>query len=604
MGSLISDWLDERTGFRAALDRYRNRILPRGPSWWYTSASCLFWLLVIEAVTGVLLMLSFSPSMPAAWASVRFIESTPAGSFIRGVHYWTAQAMIVLFIVHMARVIATAAFRAPRELVWITGLLLFPLLLIWAITGNPLAGGQRGLAQIEVESRIIGATPLAGEQLRRLLLGGDRVGNLTLTHLYTLHCVVLPAVVLFLLAIHISQVYRHGLAPTGILKASGRPAPYWPPQTARNLTALLVLVGVIAYCAAYLGAPRDVPADPELDHIPRPEWYFLALFELRRHFAGDSEVIATLVIPGVTLLFLLALPFLDRVCRRPVSVALRALVVCGGLAAWGILTYLPWARDRQDAEFLAARQRERQLADRAYLLAEQFGVPPEGALGVLRKDPKTWGPVLFRKHCAACHSHTDDQGSGIAAKEPSAPNLWRFGSSDWIAGLLDPERVADPDYFGNTNKRMGDMVETVRSYFDGLAEDERREVEAQLRQVAVALAAEAGRPDESLSMEDVRRGRALMVEEFACTDCHRLHDEGELGTAPDLTGYGSEEWIEQFIADPGQERFYGENNDRMPAFAAQPCDAADNVLTRAEIELLARWLRHDWYEPQAPVTSR
>ncbi|RMG32737.1 MAG: hypothetical protein D6725_17090 [Planctomycetota bacterium] len=602
MFSRIANWLDDRTGYRRFIRNYRERVLPRGPSWWYTSASCLFWLLVIEAITGVLLMLSYSPSLSSAWASVRFIEGTPGGAFIRGLHYWVAQALVVLFLVHMTRVVATAAFRAPRELVWITGLLLFPCVLVWAISGNPLSGGQRGLAQIEVESRIIGSTPLIGEHLRRLLLGGDAVGNLTLTHLYTLHCVVIPAGVLLLLSIHISQVYRHGLAPTGIFKRTGRPTPYWPHQTTRNLIALAILVAGLSYAAARWGAPRDVPADPELEHVPRPEWYFLALFELRRHFSGDSEIIATLVIPAAALFFLLALPFLDRVCPRRVSVALRTFIVLGGLGAWGVLTYLPWSRDRHDAAFLAARAEERRLAERAYLLASAFGVPPEGGAAVLRNDPKTWGPILFRRHCAACHPCTDAAGRGIAAEERSAPNLWEFGSAAWIAGLLDPERIAGPDYFGGTNKRAGDMVETVRSYFDGLEEQERRDVQEKLRLVAAALAAEAGRPGETLSAEDVRRGRSLMVEEFACTDCHRFHDEGELGSAPDLTGYASQAWIEEFVADPERERFYGDNNDRMPAFAAAPCDAAENTLKRSEIRIIARWLRGDWYEANEPAS--
>ena len=99
------NWLDARTDYRALLLPLRRRVLPNGPSWWFTSASCLLWVFVIQLVTGLLLMTTYSPSTTSAWASVHYIEQSPSGAFVRGLHYFASNALIVLFVVHVARVL-------------------------------------------------------------------------------------------------------------------------------------------------------------------------------------------------------------------------------------------------------------------------------------------------------------------------------------------------------------------------------------------------------------------------------------------------------------------------------------------------------------------
>ena len=118
------DWLDSRTSYRKLLAPIRRRILPGGPSWTRTTGSCLLWLLLVEVVTGLLLMFTYSPSASSAWASVHYIESIPGGDFIRGLHYFTSQALLIALALHTIRTLVAGAFRAPRELIWATGLLL------------------------------------------------------------------------------------------------------------------------------------------------------------------------------------------------------------------------------------------------------------------------------------------------------------------------------------------------------------------------------------------------------------------------------------------------------------------------------------------------
>ena len=216
---------------------------------------------------------------------------------------------------------------------------------------------------------------------------------------------------------------------------------------------------------------------------------------------------------------------------------------------------------------------------------------------LLRNDPQTQGPLLFRRHCAGCHSHADGQGSGIVAHEPSAPNLYGFATPEWIAGFLDPEKIASPDCFGRTKFAAGEMAGKLRELHD--ESDDVAVLRQQLALVARALSAEARLPAQSESdRRDARRiaaGGDLMRGDLGCTDCHRSGSSGELGSAPDLTGYGSREWLAGMIGNPQHERFYpGEHNDRMPAFARDLGRPEQNVLSRRELELLVAWLRGEW----------
>lgn len=599
------DWLDARAGYRQLLAPLRTRTLPNGPSWWFTSASCLFWLFVVELFTGLLLMTSYSPSTNSAWASVHYIERSPAGAFVRGMHYFAAHALVVVFAIHVTRVLLSGAFRAPRELIWLTGLLLMPLILVWAVTGNPLCGSQKGMAQIEVEGNIVGSTPTVGPVLRQLVIGGDEVGHLTLTRLYFLHVGLMPLLAIGLLAMHLSQVYRHGLTPQGAL-AGSRSKPYWPYQTVRNAAVLAAVLGGISFFAWRYGAPLDAPADPNMVHMPRPEWYFRWLFELRRYFTGDWEFVATIVTPGAILLFFLTLPLLEWWLPSRLSQVLRVLVVVGAAGGWGWLTWTSFSRDWNDDEYSIAQADEARLATRARVLADQRQVPPEGAVSLLRTDAKTQGPLLFAKHCAGCHEHADLDGRSLAAAETSAPSLRGFGTPEWIEGLLDPDSIGGPRYFGKTKFADGEMVSHVQGLFADAADPQ--QLRGQLRLVARALAAEAELP--AWSAADVRdsaaiaEGKTLLGEELGCTDCHRFHDRGELGSAPDLTGYGSRGWLTEMIGNPRSERFYeGDRNDRMPAFVEEPDQPQHNLLSRREVELLVDWLRGQWFEPEAPSAA-
>lgn len=201
---------------------------------------------------------------------------------------------------------------------------------------------------------------------------------------------------------------------------------------------------------------------------------------------------------------------------------------------------------------------------------------------------------LFARNCAACHSHSAG-AEGIRARNPSAPNLHGFASREWLAGLLDPDKIATDQYFGNTSHFEGDMVGFVNDNLQDLDDPKKQE----LAQIIAALSAEAALPAQieldKIAVDDgiVAKGKEAMAKTFttsSCLECHKLGDN-DGGLAPDLTGYGSQDWLVRFISDPSHESFYGDGNDRMPSFGTAGPGPKKSLLTKEEIDLIARWLR-------------
>jgi mono/diheme cytochrome c family protein len=205
--------------------------------------------------------------------------------------------------------------------------------------------------------------------------------------------------------------------------------------------------------------------------------------------------------------------------------------------------------------------------------------------------------AIFVRNCSQCHNHTDAAGVGIAGKQSTAPNLYGFGSRAWVIGLFDPKQIGGPKYFGNTKKHFeGDMVSFVKDNFAELDDDGKKTV----NDIIAALSAEAKLPGQAevdkAATDDgsIMRGKVAFETTFStasCVDCHKFHDKGDVGAAPELTGWASQDWLERFIADPGHVQFYGEGNERMPAFGKSGPGEKKSLLMKEEITLVAKWLR-------------
>jgi len=592
------DWADQRTGYKKLVHETLYENVPGGARWRYVWGSTLAFCFSIQVITGLALWVAYSASSQTAWESVYYIQHEMWGGwFLRGLHHYTAQAMTVLLVFHLMQVVIDGAYKAPREINFWSGVVLLLLVLALSLTGYLLPWDQKGFWATKVATSIAAITPFIGPELQKLVVGGSDYGHHTLTRFFALHAGIIPGAIIAFIVAHIYLFRRHGLTPK---EPRRRPdAAFWPDQVLRDAVACLaVLLVVVFFIIRYRGAELGAPADAsEQFSAARPEWYFLFLFQLLKYFPGGTEIWGAIVIPALLMGVLVAMPFVGK---WKLGHRFNLGFLWAMLAGVGLLTYLARTEDAASPEFVLAVQSAERDAARVIVLAQSpDGIPTAGAVTLLRNDALTQGPKLFAKNCASCHRYDGHDGLGSQPKDKiSASDLKGFASREWIAGLLDPARVDSLHYFGGSKQKTGKMVKFVK---EDIAEFDAAQ-KAQLQKLIIGLSAEAGLKAQSAA--DTRdavviaEGRKLVSSTaMNCTDCHKFHAEGtDDPSAPDLTGYGSREWLLAFISDPSHARFYGERNDRMPAYGP------DKILTAAEIGLVTDWLRGEWYEPKADKT--
>ena len=589
------DWLDHRTGYKRLVHETLYENVPGGARWRYVWGSTLAFCFVIQVITGCFLWLAYSPSSQTAWESVYFIQHEMWGGwFLRGLHHYTAHAMTVLLVLHLMQVIIDGAYKAPREFNFWSGILLLMLVLALSLTGYLLPWDQKGFWATRVATNIAAITPLVGPELQKVIVGGSDYGHHTLTRFFALHAGIIPGLIIAFIVGHIYLFRKHGLTPK---EPRRRPdAAFWPDQVLRDAVACLAVLAVVLFLVfRYHGAELGAPADPsEQFSAARPEWYFLFLFELLKYFPGGTEVWGAIVLPGLLIVVLTAMPF---IANWKLGHRFNLIYLWSMLVGVGVLTALAVKADRGDPEYARAVLSAKRDADRVVELARSpDGIPVTGAVTLLRNDPFTQGPKIFAKNCASCHRYDGHDGLGGQPKDkPSAAELKGFASREWLTGLLDPAKVDSVHYFGATKFKEGKMVKYVQ---EDIAEFGAEDKQA-LQKAIAALSAEArlksqrvlDQRDEGLIAEGTK---ALIGDRLGCMECHVFHDDGE-ENGPDLTGYGSREWLVAFISNPGHGRFYGERNDRMPAYLDE------KSLTPQEIGLVADWLRGEWYEAEQTV---
>ena len=360
----IGAWLDERLGIYALGRAFLDRKIPGNVGWWHTLGSATLVLILVQVVTGIALTMSYVPSPDKAFQSILYIDSTPFGGLVRGIHHWSAGLLVLLIGLHILRVFIWGAYRYPRELAWVGGALLFFVVLGFGFTGYLLPWDQKAYWATVVGTNIAGSAPIIGGAVLELLRGGQQLGSVTLTRFYGIHIWVLPATMGLLVAFHLFGVIRQGIAASPRRKPLVEPQPgdtrratyereyaaekeggkpFWEAVFKDAVVALVVvvLVTVVAYV---VGAPLEAQANPNATaYVPRPEWYFLDMFQLLWYFGGSFEplIIFGLFTLGATIFLLV--PFLDRgrarhPRKRPWAMGLAALVVIGvlGLTAMGL----------------------------------------------------------------------------------------------------------------------------------------------------------------------------------------------------------------------------------------------------------------------------
>jgi ubiquinol-cytochrome c reductase cytochrome b subunit len=578
--SKVGDWLDERVAHRKILHQLLDEPIVGGARWAYVFGSGLLLTFVIQLVTGVLLMTSYAPSSQSAWASVVHISTMERGGWlVRGLHHFGTQAMIVLLGAHLLQVAIYGAYKRPREVNWWLGLMLLAMTLAFALTGNPLRWDQKGYWAMRVETGIAGTMPF-GSQIQAFLLGGDDYGNLTLTRFHALHTAMLPAGLILFLLVHLALFRKHGVTPS-VNADEKKVDAFYPRQALRDIAFGLLVLAVIFVCTLQdHGAPISAPADPASDYPARPEWYFAALFQLRKYFPGSAEMIGTVVLPGIAAIYLIGLPFFDKKSSRALRPRLPVLApLFAGVLGVAALTLIALWTDAHDAQFqkdLAAANARSEIA----VKLAQNGVPASGPLDMLANDPELRSESIFKEKCSVCHL----LGELGDKKKHNGPALDGWGTQAWILQMLH-----DPDsdsHFGKT-PYAGEMPSMDTPPKDKpnakvMSKDE-------LNAAAEFLASQAA-PDEKHDAALVAAGEKIIS--TRCTGCHLYKGDGDDGDeelAPELSGYASEAWVIAQVTNPATKTTYRESaldpkkKGHMPKF--------DGELSTADIALVSRWTR-------------
>jgi menaquinol-cytochrome c reductase cytochrome b subunit len=227
-GIHAADWVDERTSVSGGLRWLMFRKVPKGTNWFYTLGSATLFAFLSQAVTGVFLAMYYNPSPIHAYESARYITNDVfLGQFVRGMHKWGATVMMILIFLHLGRTFFFGAYKYPRELNWVIGVVLLVLTMVMALTGYLLPFDQRSYWATIVADNINGTGPLVGPYLADFLRAGPEFGATTLSRFYAIHMLLVPGALIALIGAHLWLVAKLGTTAPPWLKVE-------PPEDLRK----------------------------------------------------------------------------------------------------------------------------------------------------------------------------------------------------------------------------------------------------------------------------------------------------------------------------------------------------------------------------------
>jgi ubiquinol-cytochrome c reductase cytochrome b subunit len=520
----IGDWLDERTGLISSIHYFFDEDIPASSGWHQIFGSVALFAFLIQVVTGLLLALNFGATPSEAHSSVRYIMTElTGGAMIRGLHHWGSSAMIIVVALHMTQVFLWGAYKKPREATWMVGCVLLLMTLAFGLTGYLLPWDNKSYWATTVTTRIA-ALPPGGAYVAQLLgVQNGAIGVITFARFYAAHIMLLPLLTLILISVHVYLVRRHGVvpAPQDLDRPTKR---FFPEQLFKDTAASCAYVVILALMANFAKVGLGAMADPtDTSVTPRPEWYFLFLFQFLKLFPGPLEVIGAVVLPTIAMLALVCVPFIDRgaalrVQKRTFAIAVVVFAALGwaGLTQRAIATTPPSLED------------------------EEAGLKP----------PEVWAEIPAEQLAAVGYFRADKCGScHVLGRSSSGPDLSREPSSksaDWLlAHFAKPAPDAPPSQL--TGAQMKSLVTLVTK------RDEK------------GLDAWASVPQNAVE-------GAMLFQARQCFGCHKVNGIG--GTvAPALNGLANRhprDWVIGHFIDPGK---YVQDSE-MPAFKLPPQEMA------------------------------
>jgi ubiquinol-cytochrome c reductase cytochrome b subunit len=506
MNRRLIDWLEHRTGVETAIKSFLYEDIPASSGWHQVFGSIALFLFMTQAFTGILLAFNYAPTPGEAYNSLKYIiTELTGGRMIRGLHHWGASMIIVVVVLHMCQVFLYGAYKKPREATWMVGIVLLLLTLAYGLTGYLLPWDNRAYWGTVVTTQIAAQAPLMGPYLTRLLGGEGSIGVVTFARFYALHVLLLPPATMILIALHVYLVRKHGVAPA--VNDTAPKKRFFPEQVFKDTVATFVAFVILFTLAIAVKVPLERLADPtDTSYIPRPEWYFLFLFQTLKFFSGPLEVVGSIVLPTLAIMGLFAIPFIDRgaltqVRKRTVAIGVLALAALG----WGGLT----------AAAIATTPN----------IVTVSVVDQEGPEGWQELSPEEMAGIgYYRKEdCASCHSPGNKLGPDLTAAPTKKNAAWM------LAHFKQPQ---------NTPGTSMPPLQLSNSQMNALA--------------AFLLKLNPKNSKELQSAPSFAVEGAMVYQGQKCGICHQVNGSGQK-MGPALNGLASRrsrEWVEEHFREP------------------------------------------------------
>ncbi|HEV2380685.1 MAG TPA: cytochrome b N-terminal domain-containing protein [Terriglobia bacterium] len=449
----LRNWIEQRTGMNGLLQEALDEPIPGGARYAYIFGSGLLFVFLSQVITGVFLALYYVPSADHAHTTVAYIaKEVAAGSFLRSLHVYGSSAMVIIVLLHISQTFLYGSYKGRRELLWLSGTVLFALVMGMAFTGYLLPWDQKAYFATAVGTNVPSEIPVVGNVVKEVMRGGSELGTLTISRFFVAHVLMIPGLIFLFIGTHIFLFRKAG--PAGPMNEdSFHPKlptqSFYPRQLLMDLGLALfviVILGSLALLYPAVLGPEANPADTQF--LPRPEWYYRSLFQWLKLWTGSSVVVGIGVIPLIVVVLFVGLPFIDRRAerrpwKRPLAVGLFALIF-GGLIIMEGWSYYADAHDPAVAKQLALQDRQTKEYMQEPFKPERQGAPlPTGpaataasvaALGAgaaVPDDAVAAGQETFESHaCNACH------GAG-GAGTPMAPKLAGIGKKRTAEQLFD-----------------------------------------------------------------------------------------------------------------------------------------------------------------------
>jgi ubiquinol-cytochrome c reductase cytochrome b subunit len=363
----IGNWLDERLQLGAPIrETMQHPIPPDSASWLYVFGSAAMTVLGLQVVTGILLALIYVPSAGEAWNSLQILNhQVSLGWFIRALHGWGSNFMVAIVLVHMVQVFLFGAYKFPRELTWILGVVLLLMTLGMAFTGQVLRFDEDAYWGLGIGASIASRVPVLGPAIVKLMLGGPIIGGATLSRFFALHVFVIPGSLILFVGLHVLLVLKVGInewpMPGRLVRRTdyvekyhamthSQGVPFMPYGVWKDVVFSGVILLAIAACASYFGpfGPTGQPDPRVIQTAPRPDFFFLWLYALLSLLPPSLETPVLLIAPVIALVIILGLPFFSGEGekswkRRPIAV-LTILLVAVTLGTFtNLASHAPWS---------------------------------------------------------------------------------------------------------------------------------------------------------------------------------------------------------------------------------------------------------------------